>query len=175
MSRIKPIPLEKTEGNVSVILNDIQKTFGMVPNLFKVYAHHPGLLETNWNKVKTIMTQGVLSRKVKEVIALLVSRDNDCSYCVSAHTKALRSIGVEDDEIELFYKDLNQSNFTSKELSLILFARKSNGSPNQITDQEFESLTNTGATSEEIIEALGVMEIFTSFNKFLDSLNVAID
>lgn len=27
----------------------------------------------------------------------------------------------------------------------------------------------------EIVEALGVMELFTSFNKFLDSLKVEID
>ncbi|PJB30954.1 MAG: peroxidase, partial [Deltaproteobacteria bacterium CG_4_9_14_3_um_filter_65_9] len=27
----------------------------------------------------------------------------------------------------------------------------------------------------EIVEALGVMELFTAFNKFLDSLEVALD
>jgi hypothetical protein len=27
----------------------------------------------------------------------------------------------------------------------------------------------------EIVEALGVMELFTAFNKFLDSLNVEVD
>jgi len=36
-------------------------------------------------------------------------------------------------------------------------------------------LRDAGATDGEIVEALGVMEVFTSFNKFLDSLQVDID
>ncbi|PIV84235.1 MAG: peroxidase, partial [Nitrospirae bacterium CG17_big_fil_post_rev_8_21_14_2_50_50_9] len=47
--------------------------------------------------------------------------------------------------------------------------------PLKITGDEFDSLRKTGATDAEIIEALGVMEVFTSFNKFLDSLQVDID
>lgn len=47
--------------------------------------------------------------------------------------------------------------------------------PNKITDEEFEELRKKGARDSEIVEALGVMELFTSFNKFLDSLKVEID
>jgi alkylhydroperoxidase family enzyme len=36
-------------------------------------------------------------------------------------------------------------------------------------------LRQVGASDAEIVEALGVMEVFTSFNKFLDSLQVDID
>lgn len=42
-------------------------------------------------------------------------------------------------------------------------------------DEEFAAVRRSGATDAEIIEALGVMELFTSFNKFLDSLQVEID
>jgi len=34
---------------------------------------------------------------------------------------------------------------------------------------------NQGASDAEIVETLGVMEVFTSFNKFLDCLQVEID
>jgi hypothetical protein len=36
-------------------------------------------------------------------------------------------------------------------------------------------LKGFGATDAEIVEALGVMELFAGFNKFLDSLHVDID
>jgi alkylhydroperoxidase family enzyme len=45
----------------------------------------------------------------------------------------------------------------------------------KITDDEFAALHRVGTTDAEIIEALGVMEVFTAFNKFLDSLQVEID
>ncbi len=175
MSRINPIPTENTENKVAEIFNDIHTSFGRVPNLFKVYAHNPVVLEANWNKVKAILLQGALNRKTKEAIALLVSQDNQCDYCVAAHTMAMKSIGVGKEEIDSILTDLNQADFSPKEKALIWFAQKSNSTSSQITDQEFQNLLDAGASNEEIIEALGVMEIFTSFNKFLDSLNVDLD
>ena len=122
-----------------------------------------------------LMMQGNLSRKTKEAIAVMVSKDNSCSYCVAAHTAALKSIGVTGKEIEVIENDIEKSDFTEKERELITFARKANKDPNKITDKEFERLKNAGATEPEIVEALGVMELFTAFNKFLDSLKVEVD
>ncbi len=50
--------------------------------------------------------QGSLSRKVKESIALLVSKDNSCAYCVAAHTAALRTIGTTDKELRMIESDI---------------------------------------------------------------------
>jgi hypothetical protein len=38
-----------------------------------------------------------------------------------------------------------------------------------------QSVRDAGASNAEIIEALGVMEIFAAFNKFLDSLRIDVD
>lgn len=173
MSRIDPVP--SPPQNVAAIFQEIEGAFGRVPNLFKAYAHHPPLLQANWNKVKAVMMEGSLSRKVKETIAVLVSRDNSCSYCVAAHTAALRSIGVTNEEISAIEEDLDKAEFTAREKALIRFARKANREPLRIPDVEFVALRGTGATDAEIVEALGVMELFTAFNKFLDSLEVELD
>jgi AhpD family alkylhydroperoxidase len=90
---------------VASIFQEIEKAFGMVPNLFKTYAHHPPLLQANWNKVKAVMMEGSLTQKVKQAIAVLVSRDNSCSYCVAAHTGALCALGVTDGEISAIEED----------------------------------------------------------------------
>jgi len=175
MARIIPAKTETPAQKVEAVFQEIEGVFGMVPNLFKTYAHHPPLLQANWNKVKAVMVEGSLSRKVKETIAVLVSKDNSCSYCVAAHTAALRAIGITDEELGVIEDNLDQADFTVKEKALITFARKANLEPLRIPDNEFEALRKSGATDAEIIEALGVMELFTAFNKFLDSLEVAID
>ncbi len=175
MSRISVIGEREASEAVQMILTEIEGVFGKVPNLFKTYSHFPPLLKANWDKVKALMMQGNLSRKTKEAIALLVSKDNSCSYCVAAHTVALRSIGVTEEEIKIIEDETEKSEFTEKERGLISFVRKANKDPNKITDEEFEELKKTGASEAEIVEALGVMELFTAFNKFLDSLNVEID
>lgn len=173
MSRM--VPVLSQPKNVAAIFQEIEGAFGRVPNLFKTYAHHPPLLQANWNKVKAVMMEGSLSQKVKQTIAVLFSRDNSCSYCVAAHTAALRAIGVTDDEISAIEEDPDKAEFTAKEKALIRFARKANREPLRIPAEEFGALRGTGATDAEIVEALGVMELFTAFNKFLDSLEVALD
>ncbi len=175
MPRISVVEKNEVSEDVREIFTEIESAFGKVPNLFKTYAHFPTLLQANWDKVKALMMQGKLSRKTKEAIAVLVSKDNSCSYCVAAHTAALKSIGVTGKEIEIIENDIEKSDFTEKERGLITFARKANKDPNKIPDEEFEGLKKTGATEPEIVEALGVMELFTAFNNFLDSLNVEVD
>jgi uncharacterized peroxidase-related enzyme len=147
----------------------------MVPNLFKTSAHFPPLLKANWEKVKAVMMQGELTRKTKETIAVLVSKDNSCGYCVASHVGALRSIGVTQDEVERIEKDVETAGFTKKELALIAFARKANSDPTGVTDADFDTVRDAGATDADTVEALGVMEVFTAFNKFLDSLAVDMD
>lgn len=173
MSRIVSVATQTQ--SVSTIFQEIEEAFDRVPNLFKTYAHHPPLLQANWSKVKAVMMEGSLSRKVKETIAVLVSRDNSCAYCVAAHTGALRSIGVTEEELSAIEKDLDKADFSVKEKTLINFARKANSEPLRIPEDEFAALHRTGVTDAEIVEALGVMELFTGFNKFLDSLEVDID
>ena len=157
------------------VFDEIEAAFGMVPNLFKTAAHFPPLLKANWEKVKAVMMQGALTRKTKEAIAVLVSKDNSCKYCVAAHTAALRSTGVTEDEVKRIEEDVEKADFTEKELALIAFARKANSDPNRISDDEHDALREKGATDSEIVEALGVMEVYAAFNKFLDSLEVDID
>ncbi len=175
MARIHPPDAKSITENTAGILKEIEGAFGRVPNLFKTYAHHPPLLEANWNKVKALMMEGRLSRKMKEAIAVLVSEDNRCRYCVSAHSAALQSIGVSDEEIKKILDDVGQTTFSPKEQALIHFARRANREPLNVSDSDFASLRQLGADDAEIVEALGVMEIFTAFNKFLDSLQVDVD
>ena len=158
-----------------VIFSEIEASFGKVPNLFRTYAHHPPLLRANWEKVKAVMGEGSLGQKAKQAIAVLVSKDNGCAYCVAAHTGALRSMGISDNEIAVIEESLERADFSDKERALISFARQANASPLRIPENEFEALRTAGATEAEIIEALGVMELFTAFNKFLDSLEIEID
>ena len=175
MDRIKSLNKNVAAGEVKEILEEIEKSFGMIPNLFKTYAHFLPLLKANWNKVKEVMMQGDLSNKVKQTIAVLVSKDNNCKYCIAAHTAALKSIGVSDEEIKIIEDDVRRSDFSEKEKAIIGFVRKANLEPLKISDAEFNSLRQSGASDSEIIEALGVMELFTGFNKFLDSLQIGID
>ena len=118
MSRIATVDPASVDSQVEEIFAEIHAAFGRIPNLFKTYAHHPPLLEANWYKVKRVMMEGVLPRKVKESIAVLISMDNSCSYCIAAHEGALQSIGVSSEEIKIIETDFENAEFSQKEKAL---------------------------------------------------------
>lgn len=101
MATVKYIEEAMAPAEVKRIYSEIKQVFGLsfVPNLFKVMANHPTYLETSWGRVKAIMGPGKLDRKTKEIIALAVSATNNCTYCIDAHTAALRNLGLGDAEI----------------------------------------------------------------------------
>lgn len=87
-------------GEISVqnleILNKIDRQVGFVPNLFAYYAKNETALADYLalNNRKT-----TLSKREKEVVNLITSQINECSYCLSTHTAIAKMNGFSDDEI----------------------------------------------------------------------------
>lgn len=175
MARIKPLEKDHVAQEVRPIYEEIEKVFGRVPNIFKTYAHFPPLLKTNWEKFKAVMMGGSLRRELKEAIALVVSEANSCQYCIAAHGLALQQLGFTRKSIDALVKNLDEADFHLRERKILELTRKSTKDANSVTDADIAELRKFGWSESEIVEAQGVMELFTGFNKFLDSLAVDID
>ncbi|VVB84397.1 Carboxymuconolactone decarboxylase family protein [uncultured archaeon] len=175
MTRIKPIEKEDASDDVRIIYREIEAGFGMVPNLFKTYAHFPALLRVNWDKTKALMMGGELSRELKESIAVVVSSANSCNYCVAAHSMSLQMMGFSKEKINIMTKKLESTGIPLRDQKILQYAKKATLTPHKITDSETTELRSLGLTDSQIVEILGVMELFTGYNKFLDALAVEID
>jgi AhpD family alkylhydroperoxidase len=61
----------------------------------------PGhVLDQAWGGYQAVYAGGALSAKTKQLIALGVSAQIPCTYCVAGHTQAARAAGATDDEIK---------------------------------------------------------------------------
>ena len=83
MAIVRLIPEEEATGKTQKIYDEIKDQLGIdfVPNLYRVMAHKPEYLESNWNKVKAVMVaEGKLDRLTKEIIAVAVSAVLGCGY-----------------------------------------------------------------------------------------------
>lgn len=97
----KLLSTEEATGKAKKILEEIQETFGMVPNLFKAQAAvDPEWLELNWLREKRIMLEpGALDRKTRELIAFSVAITRNCDYCSLAHETMAMMAGATEEEI----------------------------------------------------------------------------
>lgn len=164
-----------TSDRASATLLEISRTFGQVPNLFKTYAKYPPLLDANWSKVKAVLLNGKIDRKAKEIIALLVSYDNGCAYCVAAHSAALRSLGMNKVEITTMLDKGLMPGLSEAEIALAHFARKVNLHWHDVNETDFEVLKRLGLDETEIIEILGLVELFAGFNRFARVMKISVD
>ncbi|MBM7557425.1 carboxymuconolactone decarboxylase family protein [Halanaerobacter jeridensis] len=175
MNRTKLVSEEEAEGLVEEIYGGIKKDFGGVPNLFKALAVKPGILKANLEKVKSIMMTGDLDRTLKEMVAVVVSEANGCDYCVGAHSAFLNQLGVKEETINEVLTDIDSADISKKRKKILNFAVQSTTNPHQISDAEFNQIKELGFTDAEIVELVSVIDLFTSFNIFLDTLEVQLD
>lgn len=160
---------------VEAIFDEIRTALGSVPNMFRAYARHPAVLSATWARVKAVMLQGTLPPTLKEAIAVVISHDNACSYCVEHHSRNLASLGVGQEEIGRLLADPLAGNFTPKERALLVLARQANSDPHGASVDTLNLARRAGADDLEIIEALAVMELFISLNRFLSTMDVPLE
>lgn len=161
--------------NMTLIMQEINLTFGFVPNLFTAYKKHPALLEANWNKVKAVLLSGNVKRKTKEMIALLVSVDNNCGYCVAAHIAALKSMKIEETQIDALLLGLFPVDCTPTDIALIQFSRKVNQYWRDMQEADLIALRQLDISDAEILEVIGVVELFAGFNRFARTMQIQMD
>lgn len=78
-------PIETAPEASREILASTQKAFGFVPNLLGVMAESPALLRA-YRTIGEIFEQTSFTPTERQVVLLTVSYQNDCDYCVAAHS-----------------------------------------------------------------------------------------
>lgn len=71
---------------VAALLGKAKAGIGMIPNMYANMANAPGLLETYLSGYAAFRSESGLTAAEQETVFLTVSRENGCSYCVTAHS-----------------------------------------------------------------------------------------
>ncbi len=67
-------------------LRTAQEQTGMVPNLYAAMANLPALLDAYGHGYQLFRSLGGFNAVEQEVVLLAISRENECQYCVAAHS-----------------------------------------------------------------------------------------
>src|ERR1700712_5067306 len=67
------------------VLEGIQKAFGFIPNLMATFANNPAVLQ-GYLALDGAFEKGSFTPVERQVILLSASVENDCNYCVAAHS-----------------------------------------------------------------------------------------
>jgi len=91
------VPTRQEVSSVNqAIFDNIEKRFGVVPNLFATMAHSGNALSSY---MALQSARSTISGKAREVVNLVVSQVNECAYCLAAHTMVGKMSGLSDEQI----------------------------------------------------------------------------
>lgn len=79
-ARLSVLPLEGNEPEVQAVFERFLRERGNVPNMFRTVGHLPRHLETMIGHFVTVMRQGSVPSRLKELISVRVSWLNGCRY-----------------------------------------------------------------------------------------------
>lgn len=71
------------------LLTEAKKTFGLVPNLYAGLAESPTSLKA-YTILSDLFSRTGLSPVEQQVVALVISFENECEYCMSMHSVIAR-------------------------------------------------------------------------------------
>jgi uncharacterized peroxidase-related enzyme len=140
MPRIVPVVSSKVDVKVATTLSQVKASLGMVPNLFATLAHSPVALDGLLSLSKTLL-RGRLSTAQREIVALAVGQENECQYCLSAHTVKAKAEGVSEEDALMARAGDGVNPF---ERALASFAKKIVRQRGHVSDEDIADVRKAG-------------------------------
>lgn len=161
MSRIEMVKPEAASGEKKEILGQIQKAFGVTPNMFKTIGASTAALKMMWAGFGALGA-GRLGAKLGEQIAVAVADANRCEYCLAAHTALGKGAGL---TAETMSQAQAGKSGDPKTQAALTFAIKLVKERAHVNESDIKALRSAGFNDEEIAELLAhvALNIFTNY------------
>lgn len=150
MSRLTVITHDKATAEQKELLDAIQAQLGMVPNFLRVFANSPVALRS-FLGLHGVAGEGVLDAQTRERIALALAQQNECQYCVSAHTAISRKAGLTGDEIKAARAGSSED---AKAALAVQFATSLMDKRGAVSNEELAALRSAGYSDAALVEII---------------------
>jgi uncharacterized peroxidase-related enzyme len=139
---------------------------GFVPNVLAAYAFDMAKLEAFVAMYNDLMlTPSGLSKLEREMIAVAVSAENRCYYCLTAHGAAVRALSGDPVLGELMVMNYRAARLDRRQRAMLDFAVKLTVEPHAIEEADREALRKSGLSDRDIWDIAAVAGFFNMSNR----------
>jgi len=173
MSWIQVINEEDATGKLKEIYEKISKKRGKLANIMKIHSLNPDAMEKHMELYLTIMfSHSGLSREQRELIASVVSAENQCSYCITHHSEALNHYWKDTERIKRLINDFHSVDLSEKEQVMLDYVKKLTNTPNEVEQVDIENLRRVGFTDQDTLHINLITCYFNFVNRIALGLGV---
>lgn len=165
MTKIEQLRAENVGAATLELYGMLKKKLGRVPNIYQVFGHSSAALKANL-LMDDALSNGELSGKEVEIIALTVSQLNGCEYCLAAHSAIGKMYGMSEEQV----MDARRGTYAGqKEQSLIDFTKALLQKRGKVSEEDFQSFLRAGYTNGAAVEVTGQIakNIFNNYTNHL--------
>jgi len=161
MQRIHSVEPHQAPGRTRELLETVEKAFGTVPNVAKVMANSPAVLDS-FLALGTAMGGAKIGGKLHHQIKLATSEANTCDYCNSILAHLGKQGGISANEI---LDGRKSSSSDSRTDAALKFASSVLDTRDKVGDDEVQAVREAGFSDGEIVEIVAsvVVGCFTNF------------
>jgi uncharacterized peroxidase-related enzyme len=169
MANIKVIQYEESEGQLKQIYDNLIKTRGKLAEVHKIQSLHPESIVRHMDLYMEIMfSRSPLKRVQREMLAVIVSIANNCTYCKFHHGEALKHFLRDDEKLNQIYLDYAHAGLEEKDLLLCDYAHALTVSPDTVAETGIvEKLKSIGMNDRAILDATLVIAYFNFVNRIV--------
>ena len=143
-----------------------QEKLGFVPNVLAAYAFDNAKLEAFVAMYNDLMlAPSGLSKLEREMIAVTVSSQNRCYYCLVAHGAAVRALSGDPPLGELMVMNYRAAKLNKRQRAILDFAAKLTIEPWAVEESDRGTLRRTGFTARDIWDIAAVAGFFNMSNR----------
>ena len=166
--------------NEQALPDDIQAIFaemrakpGFVPNVYQAYSLRPQQLRGFIALYDAIMTEASgLTKAEREMIAVAVSAQNHCFYCLTSHGAVLRIRAKDEVLADTIAANYRAANLTPRQRAMLDLAVKITVDSASISDQDIAALRDHGFSDEDIMDIIQTAALFNYSNRVASALDL---
>jgi uncharacterized peroxidase-related enzyme len=160
------LPVAELSPAMQAYFQKCQEKLGFVPNVLKAYAFDMVKLEAFVAMYNDLMLgPSGLSKLEREMIAVAVSSQNHCYYCLVAHGAAVRVLSGDPSLGEQMAMNYRAARLSPRQQSMLDFALKLTEEPWKIGDADREGLRRAGFSERDIFDISAVAGFFNMSNR----------
>lgn len=167
----KPVmALKLTRGKLSAAMEayfaKCMEKIGFVPNVLQAYAQDNDKLEafaTFYNEL--MLAPSALSKLEREMIAVVVSAENRCFYCLVAHGAAVRQLSGDPTLGEALVFNYRFAPLAPKQRAMLDFALKMCRASAEIEEKDRDALRAAGFDDKAIWDIAAVASFYAMSNR----------
>lgn len=142
-------------GAVADTYKDITALFGRVPNAMQFWSSSPSVLAQQWDSVRYYRNHPALSPALLATVRMLVSKTNQCDYCVGFNESLLINMcGQTADEVAATKANPDATPLGTKDKAMLRLVLKACATPRAVDAHDLDAVRTHGWTDSDIMDAV---------------------